>query len=80
MPWKALLACGFPASCAPYTWPAMVSSIPAMAAPEPRRLCVCDLGRKVGVKASATPASGLTGQACAAVPARSRRSQLPEGY
>lgn len=48
--------------------------------PEPHRLCVCDLGRKVGVKASATPASGLAAHACAVVLPRSRRSQLPEGH
>src|ERR1022692_3702317 len=41
---------------------------------------VCDLGSKVGVKASATWASGLAAHACAAVPAREAAwSQRPEG-
>jgi hypothetical protein len=40
------------------------------AASEPHRLCVCDLGRKVGVKASATLTSGLAAHACGVVPAK----------
>ena len=49
------------------------ASVSRLAAPGAHLACVCDLGCKVGIKASATRPSGLVAHACAAVPGSGSR-------